>query len=174
MNEIWKDVAGYEGLYQISNMGRVKTMPRTRVHGGILKYDCCKGYYRVSLSKYGKSKHYFVHRLVAQEFIPNPNNFNIINHKDENPQNNCVDNLEWCTHVYNLMYGNRRAKVIEKERKPVNRYSMNGDLIQTHYSIQQAARDIQRNASPIYNCCSGKQTSAYGYLWSYADKGGDV
>jgi len=170
VNEIWKDIEDYEGLYKISNLGRVKTLGRQRVKEGIKKTEICKGYERLILSKNKKQKHYFIHRLVAKAFIPNPNNLKIINHKDENKLNNNVENLEWCTQRYNLCYGDRRQKVIDKERKPVNQYDKNNNLIEIHYSIQQAARNIGRNAGPICRCCQGKQEYAYDCKWSYANE----
>ena len=107
--EIWKDIDGYEGLYQVSNLGRVKSLHHNKEK--ILKgsYNS-KGYYFVKLCKNGISKSIFVHRLVAQEFIPNPDNLPIVNHKDENPRNNNVDNLEWCTQKYNANYGTVRER----------------------------------------------------------------
>lgn len=117
--EEWKDITGYEGLYQVSNLGRV------RRSGKILKggYNN-KGYHTINLCKNGISKSFFVHRLVAIAFIPNPNNFPIVNHKDENPKNNCVDNLEWCTKSYNATYGTakeRKAQTMFNNK--TNRYS---------------------------------------------------
>ena len=103
--EEWKDIIGYEGLYQVSNLGRV------RRSGKILKggYNN-KGYHTINLCKKGISKSFFVHRLVAIAFIPNPNNLPIVNHKDENPKNNCIENLEWCTYKYNANYGTARER----------------------------------------------------------------
>ena len=170
--EEWRDIKGYEGLYQVSNLGNVKTLARRRVRESILSPENNKGYLRVSLHKNNKHKHCFIHKLVAEHFIPNNNGLPEINHKDENPLNNCVDNLEWCTHKYNLLYGDRRKKVIEKERKAINQYTLDGFFIKTHYSMQSAARFINKNASAICMCCKGKQKYAYGYKWSYADKGG--
>lgn len=114
--EIWKslDFLGYPD-YEVSNMGRVKSLPRNSTKGGILKPQTySKGYLRIGLSKNGKVKHFLVHRLVCFAFIPNPQNYPIINHKDENPSNNHVDNLEWCNHSYNMNYGTC------KERMSVN------------------------------------------------------
>ena len=188
-DEVWKDIKNYEGCYQISNYGRVKTLSRKRVKECIMSLDCNKGYARITLSKNNMQKHYFVHQLVLQTFKNDKSNFkhleneNIddidlskleINHIDENPKNNKLENLEWCTHMYNLCYGTRIAKVVEKARKPVNQYDMNGNFIRQHYSLQQAARNIDRGASPICLCCQGKQSSAYGYIWKYATKGGGV
>ena len=125
MIEEWRDIKGYEGLYQVSNTGKIK-----RLHSTVLGKDgktyiaqerilanrYNKGYASVQLSKYGKSKQLRVHRLVAQAFIPNPNNYPIINHKDENPSNNNIDNLEWCTPKYNTNYGNCKRKMSEKAK----------------------------------------------------------
>lgn len=171
--ERWVDIKNYEGLYKISDYGRVKTLARRRVKESIKRCDINKGYLRVSLSKNGKDKHYFIHILVAIAFIPNPNNYPEINHKDENPMNCKFNNLEWCNHLYNLMYGNRRKKVIEKERKPVNQYTLDDKFVTQHYSIQEAGRFMNKSAGPICLCCKGKQKYAYGYKWRYANKGGD-
>ena len=118
--EIWRDIKGYEGLYQVSNLGRVKSLERyvkgkdglRLVKEIIMSISVCRtnGYFKVILHKDGKQKRYQVHRLVAEAFIPNPDNLPIVNHKDENKINNCVWNLEWCTYSYNLTYGNRLLK----------------------------------------------------------------
>ena len=111
--EIWKDIKGYEGAYQVSNLGRVRSLTRKvktfngvrTSKGQLLKpLKTNTGYYRVDLKQNQKDKYMSIHRLVAEAFIPNPNNYPIINHKDNNPQNNCVENLEWCTQSYNVKY----------------------------------------------------------------------
>ena len=117
MNEIWKDIKGYEGIYQVSNLGRVKALERTWYSGRngctkrtkpehIMKYRLAKntGYCLLKLVKNGVEKHVFVHRLVAETFIPNPNNLPEVNHIDGNKENNCVDNLEWCTEKENISH----------------------------------------------------------------------
>lgn len=110
MREIFKDVVGYEGLYQVSNLGRV----RSSYSGKILRSATKKrGYQYVNLYKDKISKMHQVHRLVAMTFIPNPNNLPIVNHKDEDPTNNNVENLEWCTHTYNINYGTARQRISE-------------------------------------------------------------
>ena len=122
-NEIWRDIEGYEGSYQVSNLGRVKSLFREA--GTVNKKYTCKekilkprrqkrDYYAVMLWKDGKSRQFRVHRLVAQAFIPNPDNLPVINHKDENPSNNEADNLEWCTVKYNSYYGTCRDKIRQK------------------------------------------------------------
>lgn len=115
MKESWRDVKNYEGLYQVSNTGKVKSLARTyknRKCEEIIKSPslASKGYYRLPLCKEGKIKYYYIHRLVAEAFIPNPNNYKMVNHKDENKLNNNANNLEWCTHTYNMNYGNINIK----------------------------------------------------------------
>lgn len=120
-SEIFRDVVGYEGLYEVSNYGRVRRKvdlfskkSRNREPLYIkpdIDYIRRVGYLRVNLSNNGKSKHFFVHRLVADAFIPNPYNFPFINHKDEDKANSRMDNLEWCTAKYNASYGNRVEKM---------------------------------------------------------------
>lgn len=106
--EIWRDVVGYEGLYKVSNFGRIKSLPRN----GTVKYERLlrqkvsnKGYCTVALSKHNKTKYKMVHRLVAEAFLDNPKGLPLINHKDENKLNNYVGNLEWCDAQYNMTYG---------------------------------------------------------------------
>ena len=106
MKEIWKDIKDYEGLYQVSNLGNVKSLKTNKN----LYYSKSKNYLRVSLNKNGIRKGYSIHRLVAQAFIPNPNNYPCVNHKDCNGNNNKVNNLEWCTYKQNNSYKNHHLK----------------------------------------------------------------
>lgn len=131
MSEEWKDVAGSDGLYQVSNTGIVR-----KSNGKVLNAEICKGYKRVNLVINGKRKHFFVHRLVATAFVQNPNGYPQINHKDENPLNNRYDNLEWCDAKYNLNYGNRRGKAalaISGERNVLHKLT-NRDVIEIRKS----------------------------------------
>ena len=131
MEEIWKDIKGYEGLYKVSNLGRVKSVHfnhSKKVTEKILKpIKDRDGYVDAFLYKNGKVKHFKMHRLVAEAFIPNPNNLPQINHIDENVNNNRVDNLEWCTVGYNINYGKRNEKVSNalKGRKRSEEYKKN-------------------------------------------------
>ena len=123
--EEWRDIRGYEGIYKISNLGRVKRLayeiqnPSPRANGSMLKFKehlltprrITHGYLSVALYKKGTRKDYKLHRLVAEAFIPNPENKPEINHKDENKANNEVINLEWCTHKYNSNYGTRPKRI---------------------------------------------------------------
>ena len=132
MNEIWKPAVGYESSYMVSNLGRVKTIPRrvmTHNNGYIDIPELIKtqpknnqGYAQVGLKHNGVSSRVFVHRLVATTFIPNPNNLPCVNHKDEDITNNCVDNLEWCSYKYNSNYGTgiKKMKTKLKGKKPSN------------------------------------------------------
>lgn len=141
-SEIWKDVAGYEGFYQVSNKGNVRSVARKdsigrKRDGRILKpaYDR-GGYLNVGLCKNGKSKTKNVHRLVAETFIPNPKGFLEVNHKDENKSNNRVENLEWCTREYNNTYGTR-IEMVCKKVKAVN--IKTGEAV-TFNSVKEAGR----------------------------------
>lgn len=121
MQEVWKDIKGYEGLYQVSNLGKVKRLGNNKqMREKTLKERKGKGgYLQVLLCEKGAQKSKYVHQLVAFAFIPNPNNYKEINHKDENKINNSVENLEWCNHKYNCNYGTRNKRLTG--RKPLNR-----------------------------------------------------
>ncbi|WP_205427339.1 NUMOD4 domain-containing protein [Clostridium botulinum] len=173
MEEIWKDIENYKGYYQISNFGRVKSL-RRKVRSGkgyritevLIKKPYEKlGYLRILLTKDGVSKDYAVHRLVAIAFIPNPNNLPEVNHKDENPSNPIVSNLEWCTSKYNSNYGTRTQRRIEKIRKPVYQYDKELNLIRK-YNGAYEAKEYGYNNSHIGSCCKGKRKTHKGYIWS--------
>ena len=167
MQEIWKDIPNYEGLYQVSNLGRVKSLFKYKK---ILKPRPRNGYLRVSLTKNNKSTNYAVHRLVAQAFISNPNNLPEINHKDENKQNNCVDNLEFCTRKYNMKYGTWKDRRLVKFIKPVVQYDLNGNFIRNWTSIKDAKTKLNINNIPAV--CKGKAKQSGGYIWKYINEGG--
>ena len=173
--EIWKDIPEYEGLYQISTLGRVKSLGyigcnqtgKSWSHNRelIMKPEIINdGYYRIGLSKNGKRRHYLVHRLVAKAFIPNPNNLYCINHKDENKANNSVSNLEWCTQSYNNSYGNRRLKVKTKIAKKVR--CIETDIV--YDSIGDAYKAFNKKyQGSISMCCNNKAITALGYHWEF-------
>lgn len=114
MQEIWKPIKGYEGLYEVSSLGNVKSLRRNVFLKPGRKES---GYLIVSLYKHNSGKNFYVHRLVAEAFIPNPDNLPIINHKDEVKTNNCVDNLEWCDYKYNNSFGTRIERMIDTKVK---------------------------------------------------------
>lgn len=120
-NEKWKPVVGYEGLYDVSNYGRIKSKKRSGTRGGIIRPKTRRGYFCVDLCKQDKRKTVDVHRLVAEAFIPNPKGKPQVNHKDEDKKNNVVENLEWCTCAYNINYGTAIKRMVttqEKRRTP--------------------------------------------------------
>ena len=177
MEEIWKDVKGYEGLYQVSNLGRVKSIKRKvniyskknknyykrTIKQKILNYGGNTiGYVNVPLSKDGCTKPIYVHRLVAEAFIPNPNNYPCVNHIDENKENNKVDNLEWCTVKYNNNYGSH----IEKISKKVIQYDLKGNFIKEWESIAKASKELK--LSKIWEVCNGKRNKCGNFIWKYA------
>lgn len=126
MTEIWKNIEGYEGKYQVSNLGQVKSMIGQEKVLHPKKHR--NGHLQIGLHKDKKRKTMYIHRLVAQAFIPNPDNLPCVNHKDENPSNNNVDNLEWCTQKYNCNYGTRVDRIMETKKqqyKKIYKYSFN-------------------------------------------------
>lgn len=162
MNEEWRDIKGYEGLYQISNLGRVKSLGNNKSKKEkILKPRKTCGYLNVVLSKEGKRNSYQVHRLVAQSFIPNLNNYKEINHKDENKSNNCIENLEWCTREYNVNYGTRIQRASDKMKYSDNPRARKVQCITTGKKfncIKEASEYyLLKNKENITRCCQGKR-----------------
>ena len=172
MKETWKDIEGYEGLYQVSNLGRVKSLFRYKKQ---LKLEITKnGYVRIMLCKNKKRKRHLVHRLVAEAFIPNPNNLPCVNHKDENKQNNCVDNLEFCTSKYNCNYGNRNTRISKNSKKQINQYDLDGNFIQSWHSIKEASDFYNISASAIVLCLENIHNTCGGYIWKYCKGESDL
>lgn len=174
MKEIWKDIEGYEGLYQISNFGKVKSFrPWNRSFGEkerILKPTInANGYEQVTLYRSQSDRHKFlVHRLVAKAFIENPEHLEAVNHKDENPRNNQVYNLEWCTLSYNNAYGTARVRGSITKGQRVQQLTVNGVLLATYESLQIASEITGIRKHAIKDCCSGHCQTGHGYVWRYA------
>lgn len=177
--EEWKDISGYEGLYQISNFGRVKSVGRRAGKNGIqtirermlCQHTDKAGYIAVTLSKYGKLKVCRTHRLVAIAFIENPKDYPFINHKDENKGNPHISNLEWCDNSYNIRYGEgyeNRKEVAKQRRKPVIQMDSRGNIIAFHEGIQIAADSVNTYAADIVACCKGQRKTAGKYMWKFA------
>lgn len=155
------DVAGYEGLYAVTNCGKVWSYRKNT----FLKPFLARGYFKVRLCKDGDNKQILVHRLVAEAFLPNPQKLPQINHKDENKKNNCVDNLEWCDIKYNINYGRHNEKVAKSHCKKV--YCV--ELDKEFESAKSAAIQLNLSDSNIAKCCKGKYKTTGGYHWKYAD-----
>ena len=171
--EYWRPVVEYEGLYMVSNWGRVKSMNYN--HSGkekILKPGKDKnGYLKVGLCKNGKVKTFYVHKLVAEAFLLNPNNLPCINHKDENKQNNSVNNLEWCSYSYNINFGTRNKRMAKKNTngkrsKSVLQYDLEGNFVREWESTAECGRNgfIQQ---AVVACCKGKRKKHKGFIFKY-------
>lgn len=177
MIEIWKDIEGYEGLYQVSNLGNVKSLNYrcTNIEKNLKQGLRPKGYPFVRLTKNKIEKLYSIHRLVANAFIPNPDNLPCVNHKDENPLNNNVENLEWCTQQYNCLYGTRNKRITETKNKncsfscekPIIQLDKNNNFINEYKSITEASKYTNIELSNIRKCCIKERKSAGGYVWKY-------
>lgn len=176
MEEIWKDVKEYEGLYQISNIGRIKALDKSVKNRYSYKFMPSKllkpyknklGYCYVCLYKNKKRKRYYIHRLVAENFIDNENKLKEINHKDENPSNNCVDNLEWCDRRYNCNYGNHNKKISKSKSKRIIQYDKDMNLIKIWTGINYASRETGYSISCIWRSCQGKTKKHRKYIWRY-------
>lgn len=180
--EIWKDVVGYEDLYQVSNLGRVVSLGRIismkdgrtqreftkRTKSKILKQVVDKGGYLIvslseTFSEKKQSKNHKVHRLVAKAFIQNPENKPHIDHIDRNRTNNCVSNLRWCTTIEN------HSNILTQFHRanPVQQFSFNGELLNVFSSAKKASRIIHCNQYKIKQCCNGEIPSYKGYIWKY-------
>lgn len=186
--ELWRDVVGYEGLYQISSNGRVKRLPRLIVDNlgrkrfveeKILarKYSIQTKYPCVNLSKDGNVRTWNIHTLIADAFIPNPNNLPCVNHIDEDRTNSVLSNLERCSYLYNNCYGTAREKrlltikknIFERSFK-VKQYDLDGNLIAVYDGGYPEVREKTGYGESIYECLNGISHSAYGYVWRYGDE----
>ena len=174
--EIWKDIPRYKGLYQASNKGRIRRLQRTIVNhgtvttkkGAIIRQSCSrKGYKRVRIYFNGNEREEFVHRLVAESFIPNPKKMHLVNHKDEIKDNNSLENLEWCDYAYNNTYGTRTKRSAEKQSIKVIQYTLDGRIVAEYPSINEAARQAKISAGHICHVCKGLRPTAGGFVWAY-------
>lgn len=175
MTEIWTPIKGYEGLYEVSTHGRVRSLDY--LHTGQTKVlSLCKdrgGYLFVNLHKKGKRKSYLVHRLVAEAFLTNWFDDIEVNHIDEDKTNNHIDNLEWCDHKYNCNHGTRNDRLVEKLTngklsKIVLQFSKTRELIKEWSSAKEAERN-GFNQGAVSACCRGERQTHKGYIWKYKE-----
>lgn len=175
--EVWKDIEGYEGYYQISNFGRVKSLKRKvwvskrqiyrELSERILKQgEDPNGYFRVVLNESAISKTFKVHRLVAIHFKENPKKLPFVNHKDENSKNNHYTNLEWCTPKYNANYGTRNKRMAEAKEKTVIQTTLDGIFVREWKSIKELGI-AGFNQGNVSSCCLGKRKTHKGYKFYF-------
>ena len=182
MNEQWRPVKGYEGKYEVSDLGRVRSLDRQELvmnhgvltpmsfKGKVLKPSIVNGYYHVALLDHQKHKTAKVHRLVAMAFVSGYFEGADVNHIDENKLNNRADNLEWCTRQHNNTHGSRTEKATahcRAIRRGVVQMDLNGNIIETFNSARHAEKVTGISCASIYNACVGKVKTAKGYRWRY-------
>lgn len=184
--EIWRPVQGYEGFYEVSSLGRVRSLDRTitamgkygqygerTYKGKILKPYDSEGYWNVDLIVSGKRTRAGIHRLMAKAFIPNPDNLPLVNHINENRKDNRVENLEWVTYRENTVYGTaiERAKLHRPLfwEKPVEQLTMSGEVIARYQSLSAAARAVDGDSTCIQRVCDGRSRHHHGYRWRWAE-----
>ena len=195
MEEQWKDIAGFEGYYQISSMGRVKSVERYiqqtdgmkrpyKIPERILKpKKKPNGYMGVGLAMGGKVQNSLIHRMVAEAFIPNPDNLPTVNHKNEDKTDNRMENLEWCSVAYNNTYGTRLERTSKQPHNhPVIMLDIEGNQLRRFQSVCEAARHLisdgrsivgkKITANSIRAVCQHKaqRHTAYGYRWEFSDE----
>ena len=175
--EVWQDIPGYEGLYQVSTYGRVKSLDHyvsnnhrnglSLKKGRILEPQKYKGYRSICFSKDSVVRRFQIHRIVANVFIPNFNGYPIINHIDVNPSNNRVENLEWCTYSYNNNYDNAVSKRAVQLMKKIAMYDKNGNLLYEYDNSKEAGKDLGVSVGAIQKACTNRNKSCKGYVFKY-------
>lgn len=170
--EIWRPIKDFEDIYEVSNMGRVR-----RIGGNIKKpQDNRNGYPMVMLYRHCKHKKIFIHRAVAEAFVPNPRGVNIVNHKDETRNNNRADNLEWVTHMENIHYGTAQERKLAKDRarrgKPNTPLYKKVRCVETGEVFEsgtEVCKKFNVHDSNLSKCLKGKRHTTGGYHWEYAE-----
>ena len=180
MQEIWKDIEGYEGLYQVSNLGKIRSFIKCNAHPNVPRiikaYKHNSGYLRVDLTRDKNTQQYLLHRLVADAFIPKQESKPCINHIDGNKQNNAADNLEWVTYSENQQHafstGLKHPKYGKEHHNHsiVNQYTLSGEFIKQWFGFGEIERVLKFSGSNIHACCKGRQKTSYGYIWRYANE----
>ena len=175
-NEEWRDVVGYEGLYQVSNQGRVKSLERKNCLGRTVKERILKsrtnryGYMEVNLCADGKRKMLKVHRLVCQAFHDNPDNKPEVNHVNEDKTDNRACTLEWSTRRENNNHGTRNTRTAKALSKPVGQYTLDGELVKIWPSTAEVERQTGFSQGHICKAANGKFKQVYGFIWKYVER----
>lgn len=182
MKEIWKEIEGYEGLYQVSTLGNVKSLNynHTKREKLLVPKKHKSGYFIVMLCKNGQQKNRSIQTLVAKAFVENPDCKPCVNHIDGNKQNNTVSNLEWVTYRENTRHAiktglrvdsNMRGRkgALNPLSKRIDQYTKDGTYVKTWDCISDAARHYKGNPCQFINCCAGRAKTCKGYVWRYAE-----
>lgn len=172
--EIWADIDTYKGYYQVSTLGKIRSLDRVLCDGRFYKGGIktpsleSKGYLRIELMKNGLAKKHRINVLVANAFLPNPLNLPQVNHKNEIKTDNTVDNLEWCDSSYNNNYGLRNSRVSQALSKPILQYSLDGSFVKKWDNAKDAASFYGVSHTAIQKVCRGIHKKCKGYIWVYA------
>lgn len=182
MQEIWKPVKNYENLYEVSNTGKIKSLSYNHQKTPKIMKPTINsaGYYKVELYKNGKSNIFSIHRLVAESFIENPNNYPCVNHIDCNKKNNNVSNLEWVTHKQNSYHAMQNGLYVQPPLKgkhgkdnplckPILQYDTDGNFVKLWYSATEASLAFNCKSTTICSCLNGRLKTAKGFVWKYYD-----
>lgn len=168
-NEVWRNVIGYEGIYRVSNLGRIKSVKKDLILSPKHNHD---GYLRIQLWRNCKAIFVSIHRLVAEAFINNPENKPFVNHINGTKCDNTVENLEWCTQKENIQHawkeGLSKRQYNSKLSKSVDQLDLNGNYIKTFPSTMEVERQLGIYHSKISNACNGKTYTAGGFKWRYS------
>lgn len=178
MKEIWKNVIGYEGYYEVSNLGNIRSVERkvegknnsVRIISGkqMTPQLDLHGYWSILLCKNGKKKMHLLHRLVAEAFVPNPNGYKYVNHKDEHRTNAKAENLEWCTQQYNLTYNNiHLRRNLSNCSKKIVQLDRDFNIVYVWKSAMEAQRHTNIPNANIIACCKRKRYTAGKFIWRY-------
>lgn len=164
--EIWKDIKGYEGLYQVSNLGRVRSIKRNIIMKQ--KKNKRNGYLQITLHKNCLGKTFNSHKLVALAFIknPKPEQYNQVNHINEIKTDNRIENIMWCDNKFNCNWGNKTETV----KKAIEQFTRSGQFIKRWNSLTEVEEKLGYRKSNISACANGKLPHAYNFLWSFCDK----